>query len=47
MEKVGGGEGLRFVGDGGEKFRVGGLRHRNEVFTQIVGYSGLRWRVAG
>ena len=47
MEKMGGEEGLRFVRTNGEEFRVGGLRHRNEVFTQIVGYSGLRWRVSG
>lgn len=47
MEKVGGREGLRFVHTSEEEFRVSGLKLRDEVFTQIVGYSGLRWRVSG
>ena len=32
--------------DDGE-FQVMGLGLRNEVFTQIVGYSGLAWQVTG
>ena len=29
------------------EFKVMGLAVRNEVFTQIVGYSGLTWQVTG
>lgn len=29
------------------EFKVMGLVHRNEVFTQIIGYSGLAWQVTG
>lgn len=47
LQKVGAGEGLLFVNTEGEEFRVSGLERRNEVFTQIVGYSGLRWQVSG
>ncbi len=47
MEKVRSGAVLRFVDTSDEEFRVSGLKLRNEVFTQIVGYSGLRWRVSG
>jgi len=47
MEKIRSGEVLRFVDTSDEEFRVSGLKHRNEVFTQIVGYSGSRWRVSG
>jgi len=47
MEKVRSGAVLRFVDTSDEEFRVSGLKHRNEVFTQIVGYSGLKWRVSG
>ena len=47
MQKVGTGEGLVFVQENGEEYRVSGLKARNEVFTQIVGYSNLRWQVTG
>ena len=47
LEKVGTGEGLLFVDTNDEEFRVSGLKLRNEVFTQIIGYSGLRWQVTG
>lgn len=29
------------------EFKVMGLALRNEVFTQIIGYSGLTWQVTG
>lgn len=29
------------------EFKVMGLAVRNEVFTQIIGYSGLAWQVTG
>ena len=29
------------------EFKVMGLAVRNEVFTQIIGYSGLTWQVTG
>ena len=29
------------------EFKVMGLALRNEVFTQIIGYSGLEWQVTG
>ena len=47
LQKVGTGEGLVFVDANGEGYRVSGLKARNEVFTQIVGYSNLRWQVTG
>ncbi|KAI4233027.1 MAG: hypothetical protein LQ349_004649 [Xanthoria aureola] len=47
LQKVGTGEGLLFVSTEGDESRVSGLEQRNEVFTQIVGYSGLRWQVSG
>ncbi|KAL8952867.1 MAG: hypothetical protein Q9183_007369, partial [Haloplaca sp. 2 TL-2023] len=47
IQKVGAGEGLIFVHTTDEVFRVSGLKRRNEVFTQIIGYSGLRWQVSG
>ncbi|KAL8692932.1 MAG: hypothetical protein Q9218_002134 [Villophora microphyllina] len=47
LQKVGAGEGLLFVDTKDATFRVSGLKSRNEVFTQIIGYSGLRWQVSG
>ncbi|KAL8654814.1 MAG: hypothetical protein Q9210_001272 [Variospora velana] len=47
LQKVGAGEGLLFVLASGDVHRVSGLKSRNEVFTQIIGYSGLRWQVTG
>lgn len=47
LQKVGAGEGLLFVLSNGEAHKVSGLKSRNEVFTQIIGYSGLRWQVTG
>ena len=46
MKKVGN-DGLAFVHTNDEDLRVAGLKLRNEVFTQIIGYSGLRWQVSG
>lgn len=47
LQKVGAGEGLVFVLADGERYRVSGLKSRNEVFTQIIGYSDLRWQTTG
>lgn len=47
LQKVGAGEGLRFVNTQDAEFWVAGLKSRNEVFTQIIGYSGMRWQVSG
>ncbi|KAL8659790.1 MAG: hypothetical protein Q9202_006940 [Teloschistes flavicans] len=47
MQKVSTGDGLRFVDTKDVEFRVAGLKSRNEIFTQIVGYSGIRWQVSG
>ncbi|KAL8899511.1 MAG: hypothetical protein Q9207_006163 [Kuettlingeria erythrocarpa] len=47
LQKIGAGEGLLFVLSSGEAYKVSGLKSRNEVFTQIIGYSGLRWQVTG
>ncbi|KAL8634283.1 MAG: hypothetical protein Q9228_008123, partial [Teloschistes exilis] len=47
LQKVSAGEGLRFVDTKDAEFRVAGLKSRNEIFTQIVGYSGMRWQVSG
>jgi hypothetical protein len=32
------------VRNGDEEYEVYGLKARDEVFTQIIGYSGLRWQ---
>lgn len=40
-------EGIRFVLMNGDEHQVMGLKQRNEVFTQIIGYSGLIWQVTG
>lgn len=47
IQKVGAGEGLLFVDTEDEEMRVSGLEKRNEVFSQIIGYSRLRWQVSG
>lgn len=47
LQKVGAGDGLRFVDTKDAEFRVAGLKSRNEVFTQIIGYSGMTWQVSG
>ena len=39
--------GLCFEDDREAKFRVEALKERNALFTQIIGYSGLRWQVSG
>ncbi|KAL8661020.1 MAG: hypothetical protein Q9168_008418 [Polycauliona sp. 1 TL-2023] len=55
---TGDGKGLLFVSmnangnededqDGEEEMRVSGLDRRDEVFSQVVGYSGCRWQVSG
>lgn len=39
--------GLIFELMDGTEYKVMGLVHRNEIFTQIIGYSGLAWQVTG
>jgi hypothetical protein len=36
-----------FVHTNNEEFKATGLKQRDEVFTQIIGYSGVRWQVTG
>ena len=38
------GKGLLFERSDEEEFDVYGLKARDEVFTQVIGYSGLRWK---
>jgi len=47
IQKSTSGDGLVFaLMDDGER-KVMGLKTRNEIFTQIIGYSGLVWQVTG
>lgn len=39
--------GLIFELMDGREFKVMGLALRNEVFTQLIGFSGLAWQVTG
>ena len=47
MSKARTDDGLCFEVDDGEKYIVETLKGRNELFTQIIGYSGLNWQVSG
>ena len=47
VQKLSSGDGLLFVLMDDTAFKVQGLKLRNEVFTQIIGYSGLSWQVTG
>ena len=44
---MGSGEDLVFVNADGETFTATNLLNRDEVFTQIIGYSSVRWQVIG
>ncbi|MCJ1280656.1 hypothetical protein MMC21_008485 [Puttea exsequens] len=47
ISKVRTDDGLCFeVGDEQRKYRIDALKGRNELFTQIIGYSGLSWQVS-
>ena len=39
------GEDLLFVDLNDVEYRVSGLKLRDEVFTQIIGYSGVQWQI--
>ncbi|OQV06013.1 hypothetical protein CLAIMM_10656 [Cladophialophora immunda] len=40
-------EGLLFVTMDEAQYEIAGLRHRDEVFSQIVGYSDVQWKKTG
>lgn len=40
------GDALRFTDIAGQEFKVSGLKNRDVVFSQIVGYSNVRWQKA-
>ena len=41
------GEGILFIDMQDKQYRLSALERRDEVFTQIIGYSGIDWRVTG
>ncbi len=47
IQKPKSGDGIGFVLMDDSERKVMGLKQRNEVFTQIIGYSGLVWQVTG
>jgi len=47
IQKTTSGDGLVFAHMDATERRVMGLKTRNEIFTQIVGYSDLIWQVTG
>lgn len=38
---------LKFIDINDEEFVVSGVKNRDEVFTQIIGFSGQEWRKVG
>lgn len=47
IQKSRSGDGVTFVLMDDTEHKVMGLKQRNEVFTQMIGYSGLVWQVTG
>lgn len=47
MSKARTDNGLCFEDDREAKYKIESLKRRNELFTQIIGYSGLKWQVSG
>ena len=46
ISKAGTDDGLRFeVGDE-TRYSIDALKGRDEIFTQVIGYSGLSWQVS-
>lgn len=45
--KLRSGEDLLFTDDEGNEHRADDLKKRNEVFAQVVGYSGVKWQIVG
>lgn len=41
------GEALVFVQTNDDEFKATGLKQMDEVFTQIIGYSDVRWQITG
>lgn len=39
------GSDLLFVDDADQEFMVTGVEERDQVFSQVVGYSGIKWQV--
>lgn len=48
-KKGGGKEGddIVFVDNDGREYKVSGLKERDLAFSQIIGYSGIRWQRTG
>lgn len=44
---LGSSEDIIFVHMNDEEFKVSELKLRDEVFTQVIGFSSLRWQVTG
>ena len=42
---IGSGEDILFIDMQDKQYRLAALKLRDEVFTQIVGYSGIDWRI--
>ena len=40
-------EGILLIDMEGREYCVTGLKGRDEVFTQIIGYSGVEWQITG
>jgi hypothetical protein len=40
-------EGILLIDIEDREYSVTGLKERDEVFTQIIGYSGLQWQITG
>ena len=47
IQKPKSGDGISFVLMDDSEHKVMGLKQRNEVFTQIIGYGGLVWQATG
>ena len=45
--QVGSGQDLLFIDADEVSYRASNVAKRDEVFTQIVGYSAVRWQVVG
>ena len=46
ISKVGADDGLCFEVDDETKYSIDALKGRDELFTQIIGYSGLSWQIS-
>lgn len=44
---MGSGQDILFIDGHGQSFLTANVVNRNEVFTQIIGYSNVHWQVIG